>query len=205
MQKPLRFLGAFFVAFFLTAVVLFAIDFVPEKPTENDSAVAKEEANHVSQQNVVTVPDRVEDPTRIVIRDIGVDTKIQNPSSISIEALDEALLAGAVRYPGTARLGDNATMFLFGHQSYLPVVKNKAFKAFNDLQKLEAGDTIQVYSDTLMYEYEVESVSLVEASEALIPLSPNERILMLSTCNSFGDPGERYVVKARYSSHTELN
>lgn len=205
-EHPLRFLGVFFLVFFLTSVLLFIVDFVPETPTDDVDAQAEvEETSNVknSAQNVEVFP--IEAPTRIVISDIGVDTVIENPSSISIETLDQALLSGAVRYPGSALLGDNATMFLFGHQSYLPVVKNKAFKAFNDLQKLDAGSVIRVYSDTAVYEYTVEEVALVEAEDALIPLVPNERILMLSTCNSFGDPGERYVVKARYTSRTALN
>ena len=115
------------------------------------------------------------------------------------------MLSGAVRYPGSALLGENAPMFLFGHQSYLPVVRNQAFKAFNDLQKLDAGDTIRVYSNTAVYEYEVSTVSLVEAADALIPLVPGEKTLVLSTCNSFGDPGERYVVEAKLISRISTN
>lgn len=201
-DRPLRFLGVFFLVFFVTSVILFIIDFVPEKPSENTDTKNEETSLENGESALVNFS---ETPTRIVIKDIGVDTVIQNPNSVSIETLDEALLSGAVRYPGSALLGENATMFLFGHQSYLPVVKNKAFKAFNDLQKLETGDMIQVHSNSAVYEYEVESVSLVEADDALIPLAPNERILMLSTCNSFGDPGERYVVKARYTDRIALN
>jgi len=192
-----RFLAVFFVVFFLSAVVLFAIDFVPEQPIKNGT-----DENESAQTDTGVF---VESPTRIVIEDIGVDTDIANPSSTAIATLDEALLDGAVRYPGSALLGERATMFLFGHQSYLPVVKNKAFKAFNGLQKLSEGAVIRVYSDTAVYEYAVRSVSKVLASDALIPLSDDGQNLFLSTCNSFGDPGERYVVEAEYLARRALN
>jgi len=195
-HTSLRFFGIFFLMFFVTSAFLYVIDFVPEPKTD---AAAEN-----SQENLPEEFVRVESPTRIVIKDIGVDAPIQNPTSAVIEVLDEALLAGAVRYPGSALLGENAPVFLFGHQSYLPVVKNKAFKAFNDLQKLTEGDVIQVFSDTTVYEYTVRSVSLVEADNALIPLEQGERTLILSTCNSFGDPGERYVVHADYSLQRPL-
>lgn len=193
-QLVLRFIAAFFVVFFITAVILFVVDFVPERPVDAYSGALPETA---------TVPS--EDPTRVVISSIGVDTVIENPTSTAIDVLDQALLSGAVRYPESAKLGEDATVYLFGHQSYLPVVRNQAFKAFNDLQKLKAGDTIQVYSDTAVYEYTVSKVTLVDADTALVPLSSSERTLVLSTCNSFGSPGERYVIEANYTHRAALN
>ena len=197
-----RFVGVFFLVFFLSASVLFIIDFVPEAPANNNGAASETSVVYNNGESVV-IP--IEEPTRIEIKKINVDTVIKNPTSVTIEELDTALLSGAVRYPGSALLGENAPMFLFGHQSYLPVVRNQAFKAFNDLQKLDAGDTIRVYSNTAVYEYEVSTVSLVEAADALIPLVPGEKTLVLSTCNSFGDPGERYVVEAKLISRISTN
>ncbi|XKT74433.1 MAG: sortase [Patescibacteria group bacterium UBA2163] len=197
---PIRLLMVFFGVFFITAVILFLVDFVPEAPQQEESVAAET----ASEETPVEMPQYVEAPTRVVIPSIGVDTKIENPTSTAITDLDNALLNGAVRYPGSARLGERSTMFLFGHQSGLPVVQNKAFKAFNGLQKLSAGDVIKVYSDNTLYEYTVQSVSLVQASDALIPLKENSQNLILSTCNSFGEPGERYVVEAFYSTHSIL-
>lgn len=197
--QPVRLLMVFFGVFFITAVILFLIDFVPEAPRQQEERTA---AASQEETDVVETPHRVEAPTRVVIPAIGVDTAIENPTSLAIADLDQALLSGAVRYPTSARLGEKSTMFLFGHQSGLPVVQNKAFKAFNGLQKLSAGDVIKVYSANTVYEYTVQSVSLVEASEALIPLKENTQNLVLSTCNSFGEPGERYVVEALYSTHS---
>ena len=198
--QNMRFLGMFFLVFFLSSVFLFAIDFVPERPEVNVAAVAESQQMEEPEQDEPTEHFPVEKPVRIAIETIGVDTPVVNPVSIDIQALDDALHSGAVRYPGSAQLGENATMFLFGHQSGLPVVRNQAFKAFNNLQELEDGDVIRVYSETAIYEYTVDSVSLVRAESALIPLTEGERTLVLSTCNSFGDPGERYVVTATFSN-----
>lgn len=191
------FFGTLFGVFFITTAFLYMIDFVPESRAlaapHLDAADAPEALVAIAEL-----------PTRITIPKIGVDTPIENPGSATIEALDEALLAGAVRYPGSALLGENAPVFLFGHQSYLPVVRNPAYKAFNDLQKLSQEDVITVYSDTAAYEYTVTSVSLARAEDVLIPLTPGAKTLTLSTCNSFGDPGERYVVTATFTTRIPL-
>lgn len=191
------FFGTLFGVFFVTTAFLYVIDFVPEQPRA--LAAPHTDTSEAAEDTVVA-----ELPTRIAIPKIGVDAPIENPSSATIEALDEALLAGAVRYPGSALLGENAPVFLFGHQSYLPVVRNPAYKAFNDLQKLSQGDVITVYSDTARYEYTVMSVSLARAEDVLIPLTPGAKTLALSTCNSFGDPGERYVVNATFTKRIPL-
>jgi len=213
--KPWTSLGVYLAVFFISATFLHLVDFFPEAPLNEETAetnIASGAGASLSQQVVreaETETQRVvetetgesqytasEEPRKIVIPKIGVNTPIVNPASTNLEVLDNALLQGAVRYPGSGLLGQNATVFLFGHQSGLPVVRNQAFKAFNDLQNLVVGDSIYVSSGTAEYEYRVRSVTLVNADDALIPLSDTEGNLMLSTCNSFGDPGERYVVDA---------
>lgn len=194
-QSLWSFLGVFFLVFFLSATALYMIDFVPEPKSASDTVTAAEVR---SQSEYVDVPVRIRIPR------IGVDTSISNPQSSDLAVLDDALLNGAVRYPGSAYLGESRPMFLFGHQSGLPVVRNQAFKAFNDLQLLEPGDSILVYSEGAVYEYATLSVTKVRAEEALIPLDSDDRTLILSTCNSFGDPGERYVVKAEFITKTTL-
>ncbi len=197
-HEYVRFFGFFFLIFFATAVLLYVVDFVPEAPNEEVESTAQS-LNASLEGSVASI----ENPTRVSIPSIGVNTVIGNPASSDINDLDNALLGGAVRYPGSAQLGEDAPIFLFGHQSYLPVVRNKAFKAFNGLQNLTEGDTIDIFSDTTKHQYRVQKVSLVEANEALIPLDAGSKTLVLSTCNSFGDPGERYLVTAEYVGHKE--
>lgn len=137
-------------------------------------------------------------PTRIVIESVGIDITIENPESRDIAVLDEALLAGAVHYPGSGLLDDNSNMFLFGHSSFLPVINNENFRAFNGLEKVKRGDIIRVESSDTVNIYSVMRVELIDAQEALVELSTREKKLTLSTCNSFGAPGDRYIVEASF-------
>jgi len=50
---------------------------------------------------------------------------VLNPQSRDIKVLDEALNSGAVHYPGTGSLTEDANVFIFGHSSFLPNVINK--------------------------------------------------------------------------------
>lgn len=196
--KPWEFLAVFLIVFFLASVFLFIIDFVPE-PIVADNR----ESNAADALSAVeNYPS--ETPRRVVVKRAGIDTVIGNPDSTDIPVLDNALLSGAVRYPTSGLLGETATVYLFAHQSGLPVVKNQAFKAFNGIQNLEAGDEIEVYSATAVYTYRVSSVELVDATAALIPLDTGVKKLALSTCNSFGKNTERFVVTSDFVSRVPL-
>jgi|CXWL01.1.fsa_nt_gi LPXTG-site transpeptidase (sortase) family protein len=199
LEKPWEFLGLFLGIFFLISVFLFAIDFFPEPVKEENVPDVMKTQVATSKTPEVQFP--IEEPVRVVIKSIGVDTKVENPTSTDVEVLDQALLKGAARYPQSALLGENAGVFIFGHQSGLPVVKNQAFKAFNGLQNLAMGQEIEVYSATAKYIYRVTSVEHVSAENALIDFAA-PRTLTLSTCDSFGKKTDRNVVKAELVSRT---
>lgn len=146
-------------------------------------------------------------PERIVIRSIGVDLPVLNPESTDIDVLDAELQKGTVRYPDSARLGEQGNVFIFGHSSGIPVVRNQMYKAFNRLSELKEGDTINVQGGDREYIYRVQTVRLTEADEAMIDLSrEGGSRLTLSTCNSFGEKSERWVVEAELvGSYSSLN
>lgn len=140
---------------------------------------------------------KTEIPQRIVIDKAGVDAVIRNPESTSVSVLDQELAYGAVRYPGSGLPGEG-NMFLFGHSSGLPFVRNQAYKTFNGIQFLERGDRILIYSDNHEYEYRVLRVKLVDKDEALVSFNGSQHMLTLSTCNTFGEKQERFVVEADF-------
>lgn len=221
-SRPWEFLAIFLIVFFVVSVFLFAIDFVPESPTSSNTA-------SVAQASVVTLsasePIRTTQsasatanviaptasaiayaspdanvPLRVTIPKVGIDTPVNNPNTTTVSGLDNALLKGAVRYPTSALLGESAPMLIFGHQSYLPVVKNQAFKAFNSLQNVRAGDDVIVSSATTNYHYRVTSISYVDAGDAEIQIGGGARTLTLVTCDSFGkQKTKRYVVEAEFT------
>lgn len=182
------FLGTFFVSFSLLA----AFDLVPEAPAKvaEDAPVAP---SALSAAVALAVP---EDATRVEIPAIDLDVAIENPESTSVAILDDALTRGAVRYPTSAKLGEEGNVILFGHSSYLPIVNNSAFKAFNDIQKLKEGDRITVHGKTQSFTYAVTSVRSADAEEDAIPLTAEGRILTLATCDSFGKKSDRFIVTA---------
>ncbi|PCI28223.1 hypothetical protein COB55_04325 [Candidatus Wolfebacteria bacterium] len=138
----------------------------------------------------------VNDPIKITIPVIGVDTTIENPIENDIATLDSALKEGAVRHPDSVRLGERGRMFVFGHSSSLTVVHNQNYRALNGLGDLKVGDSIFVESSEKEYEYIVDDVRLVDASEEYVTLEDTGYSLTLSTCNSFGATQERFVVEA---------
>lgn len=213
-ERPWEALIIFLVIFFALSVVLFIIDFVPEAPkveaeptvvvTSTTTTIADvTRTQPVQNVNLIAGPTPAVTnqevglkPSRVMIPKVGVDTPVLNPTSKALSELDNALLSGAVRYPGTAHLNEEGSVVIFGHQSYLPVVRNKAFKAFNDLQNLSQGDVISVYSGELEFRYAVRSVVLVTTDVGSIALETAGQTLTLVTCNSLGAKEERYIVKA---------
>ena len=146
------------------------------------------------------------DPTRIVIEKIGVDVSVQNPQTRDIAELDKALLKGVVHYPGSGGPEDDSNMFLFGHSTTFRVVSNPAYKAFNNLEKLNIGDRVEVFAGNSVYLYKVTSVVLVGTDTALVEFSRGKKMLTLTTCNTFGGKSkeERIVVEAVYVSKIGL-
>jgi len=192
MAHPASFAGAFVLLFTLSFTVLAVADALPE-PVKSDSA---HEAG-TDSSSVVEVANP-ESPVRVVAEAIKLDVTVSNPSSTNVHVLDAALLKGAVRYPTTALLGEEGTMLVFGHSSYLPVVYNQAYKAFNNIQKLEKGDIVSMFSDSIEHRYKVVGVRVADSEEDVVELRTTGRHLVLVTCDSFTAKTSRFVVTAEF-------
>jgi len=192
----MSFLAVFFLMFVLSYGVLYAIDFIPEAPKDDEKQVT---VIPIKKPTVVApAPIVVSDPypQRLLIDVLGKNIVIQNPKGRAVAELDKALLTGAVRHPDSADFKNTGNMFLFGHSSYLPHVFNKNFQAFNDIQKLVWGDIIRVQSSDTEYRYRVNNVYKTKAGDAEVTLDHARAKLTLVTCNSFGSKDERFVVEA---------
>lgn len=194
-----RFLTVFFLIFFLTLTFLVMIGAVPEQFLSTDTAETTRTAQDTQSRGQTSVlNENVVQPTRVVIDSIGIDVEIVNPQSRDIAVLDAALKDGVVHFPGSGGLNQDTNMFLFGHSSSLPIVRNQNYKAFNGLEKLQSGDIIRVYGDGREYLYKVTRVSTDDAAAIRVPLERGEKKLTLSTCDSFGAEGDRHVVEADF-------
>lgn len=192
--------GALFVALFgLTFGFLALVGATPNVPGET---------TNVPQQTVSGAGvgnGTPELPLRVVAKDVGLDRTVSNPDSTDIDVLDQELLKGGVRYPTSAMLGVEGTVLIFGHSSYLPVVRNQAFKAFNSIQNLKTGEIISVYSAGTEYRYAVVGVKVADATQDVIELPQDGRYLTLVTCDSFGSKSNRFIVTANYVGENPAN
>ena len=187
--RPIAFSLTFVALFALSFAFLAAIDMLPD-PVGSVGGGGSTPVE-VAAEQVETAA-----PVRVAAKKIGLDVSVSNPADTNIDVLNEALLGGAVRYPTSALLGAEGTVLLFGHSSHLPIVRNQNFKAFNNIEKLKAGDTVSVYSGTTEYRYAVTSVRLANAEEDVVQLPSNGKYLALVTCDNFGTKSDRYVVEA---------
>lgn len=193
------FLGTFVLVFVISFAILFALGFAPFRVESFGST------GDAGSSPARMAPAGQEFPSRVVIGAIGVDAFVSNPAESDVETLDKALLSGAVRYPGSARLNEDGTVYLFAHSSFLKIVHNSAYRTFNNIQKLSPGSEIHVYSATSDYVYRVTSVLLVDAERALVDLSAGKGAkLVLSTCDSFGAKSQRFVVEADFAGRSPL-
>lgn len=200
-EQRIVFLLVFMGVLSLTYGFFFMIDFLPEKPEQNNTESALTETSTI---NEIQMPEETEtakpiDPLPIaIIFDTlnGREVTILNPESDTVAELDSALLKGVVRHPDSADFKQKGTIFLLGHSSYLPNVMNKNFQAFNGIQKLAWGDTIRLRSADTEYVYRVDRVYEAKASDAEVKIYEGESRLTLATCDSFGTKDDRFVVEA---------
>lgn len=186
---------------FVSFTALYLLGLVPDEIkvpfADSDSQPTKIVPVKIESQAVVDYP------TKLIIKKIGIDTKVSNPTSSDNDVLNAQLLKGAVRYPGSGTLG-KGNMFIFGHSTGIKVVNNQAYKAMNNLKNLVSGDEIKITSNTREYTYKVVSMNLVNSDEALVDFNRKGNMVTLSTCNVFGEKQERYVVEAIFDSVKNL-
>jgi len=196
-SQKLRFFGVFMIVVTLTYALLVVVDFIPEAPNadEADKVVTQTEVDTFDNE---PVPQFGADatPDKIIFDTLDKEVAVLNPNTTAVAALDSALLSGVVRHPDSADLLSKGTMFLFGHSSYLPIVHNKNYQAFNGIQDLEWGDKIRIQSADFEYVYRVDRMYEAKASTASVELIEGTSRLVLSTCNTFGSKEDRHIVEA---------
>jgi LPXTG-site transpeptidase (sortase) family protein len=198
-ERKWSFLGIFAAVFFGSIYLLAQSGLLPDPQLASAAPVVAPLAT--TSEAIETngdLADVPELPTQVVIPAINLSVIVANPDTTDVNTLDGYLLKGAVRYPTSAELGEDGNVVIFGHSSYLPIVGNQAYKTFDGIQKLAVGDLITVYSSTTSYTYSVQTVSEESSTDAAIPLTVSGRMLTLSTCDSFAEKTDRFVVTATF-------
>jgi len=201
-KNRFRFTGLMTASTALVYFLLFGFGLVPQtlqyQPT---SAVASTSQPAVANLSTLeSQPSRPKQdlPKRITIPAVGIDSAVRSPASKRVSVLNDYLNRGAVRYPGSGYAG-NGNLFVFGHSTSHETVWNQAYKTFNGLEDLKAGQTVKVTTESGIFRYVVKSVKIKENSRAYVPLETNKDLLTISTCDSFGAKEDRVVVRAEFS------
>ena len=186
--------------FTITYTTLLIIGFAP-KQFESPQPENIKNIFQVESEDIEDIPVLPTDtnliPSKIEIPKIGVSSNIQIPQSVDVATLDVALAKGATYYPGSGTLQEG-NLFLFGHSTNWKVVNNQAYKTFNNLEKLVKGDKVELVSGGKTYIYEVTSVRRAADDDVLVDFSKGTRMLTISTCDTFGQKQDRWVVEAEF-------
>jgi len=132
---------------FLLYVTAYGFGLVPAVLTHNpDTTPSNVSSSTQTQTSVDKLESKMQTPTdelptQIHIPKINIKTTVKNPASKRTDVLNRYLAESAVRYPDSGKPA-NGNMFIFGHSSGLDSVINQAYKTFNRLEELSAGDTI---------------------------------------------------------------
>jgi sortase A len=133
------------------------------------------------RQRAVAVGDSL---TRIKIPALGVDVVVVQGITPS------ALRAGAGHYPDTALPCDNGNVAIAGHRTTFG-------KPFANVDRLKAGDTIELTTPIGTCTYKVAKEPFVVGPTDLSVLKPTlDRALTLTTCHPKGSAAQRLIVRA---------
>ncbi len=104
---------------------------------------------------------------------------------------------GVIRYPGTARPGENGNAFIFGHSSNFPWMPGAYNQVFALLDKLTYGDEIIVYYNQKKYVYVIREKKIVKPGDVkVLNRNPESKELSLMTCWPLGTTLKRMIVFA---------
>ena len=100
------------------------------------------------------------------------------------EIFMEELRKWVVRYPGTARPGEEGNVFIFGHSSNYPWVKSEYNDVFALLDTLQNGDDVVIFYGQKKYTYRITDRSIVKPGDmqVLDSRDPHKKELALMTC-----------------------
>ncbi|OGH10942.1 MAG: hypothetical protein A3B38_04260 [Candidatus Levybacteria bacterium RIFCSPLOWO2_01_FULL_36_13] len=116
-----------------------------------------------------------------------------------VSAKDTDLTKHLVNYGGTALPPERGNAVIFGHSTLPQLYNQKDYKTiFSYLFKLQTGDDIIVKVGNVIYNYKIESITVVDPTNtAVLEQNYGDSFLTLITCTPPGTIWKRLVVKAR--------
>jgi len=135
----------------------------------------------------------------IVIPRLGINTKvIKNVDPYNSSEYQVALTHGVAHAKGSALPGFSGNIFIFAHSAADLFQANRFNAVFYLINKLEAGDSIDLYFQSSKYTYTVSDKKIVKGSDLnyLTDNSVNKQSLTLMTCWPPGTTLNRLIILA---------
>lgn len=156
------------------------------------------EFNQSVEQTVGVKPANAgELPLFIEMPSLSIQSAVEAPTVMTVSVLDAALNRGPVYYQGSGSPGER-NMLIFGHSTGFSVVRNQAYKVFNNIKNAKAGALIYVRTSSGVHTYKTLNVKKVSKYNAWIQFNSAKPLLTLATCDSFGKASDRWVLEAEY-------
>ncbi len=193
-----KFLGGIFLLWLAVTLGSVGVAIIRSARENTDVLVSYARTLSVPSQNVFIEGGIM--PTRVIIPALDINLPVENAQTNDIDILNDLLTRAVVRYSTSGTIGvQGENMLIFGHSSYLPIVRNQLYKAFNGIQDLVAGEVIHVLGNNgATYSYTVATVRHASATEDAVPIhvADDTSMLTLLTCDTFGKKSDRWIVTA---------
>lgn len=150
---------------------------------------------------------------RIVVPKIGKNVPlvdVEQGNNVDFDHMENIFMKelekGVIRYPGTARPGENGNAFIFGHSSNFPWMPGSYNQVFALLDQLVFGDEIIVYYNQKKYVYVINQKEIVKPGDVKVLQRDNadKKELSLMTCWPVGTTLKRMIVFAELKEVTPV-
>lgn len=170
---------------------------------KNKNYHSMEKLNHVRGDDNIAINIEITPyENRIVIPKIGKniplidveDRTVQNVKELE-EVFMKELENGIVRYPGSAKPGNEGNAFIFGHSSNFPWLEWKYNDVFALLDNVVFGDEIIAYYDQKKYVYKVTQKKVIRPGDtSVLEKVEGKKQISLMTCWPVGTTLNRMIV-----------
>lgn len=170
---------------------------------KNKNYHSMEKLNHTGiEKNIALNIDITPYENRIVIPKIGKNiplVDVENRTVKNVKELEDVfmkeLVHGIVRYPGSAKPGQEWNSFIFWHSSNFPWLEGKYNDVFALLDNVVFGDEIIAYYDQKKYVYKVTQKKVIRPGDtSVLQKVEGKKQISLMTCWPVGTTLNRMIV-----------
>lgn len=183
----------------LNAQVIAAYAHIWTQPEVTATVQATKAVAHDSEQR--SRPAESDEPI-VMMPSAGITAPVvYGMDSIAEVDVQKALEQGVLHFGGSALPGERGNAVFIGHSSGQPWAPGDYKFVFTMLQRLQAGDTVELAHEGELYQYEVTETMIVEPTDVSVLDETNDATATFITCWPVGLNAQRMVVKTKLVSH----